>query len=515
MKKLLTAILLPLLLASAMGQYNVPDQAKLSQLTGTAPVGLYIDQVYAASINIDPSRGLYQKVSTTAAVGNATLTISDKGRWGEYIDIEIANDAGGARTITFGTGFTAATSTLVGTISKSAVISFRSNSSTWVEAYRSTGGSGGGGTPAGITGDLQTNAAGVFGALTPGAGISTWLATPTSANLATAVTNETGSGALVFGTSPTLITPTLGAATATSLNGNTFTIGTYTLTGSAAKTLTFTNSLTFAGTDGSTLNIGTGGTLGTSAYVTLGTNVGTWLTTPSSANLIAALTDETGTGAAVFANTPTLVTPIIGAATGTSLVLTGNVTTGSGGSVAGGIQMGQGTLPGLGTTAATWSAPTSVTSHNVVVPGAVGTTGYMKWTVGGTTATISTVSAVEKIAVFSVDGGGSAITTGTVAGTSTANSGFTLTGWSISATGATGTNTIKIWNAATGSAIPTIANVINTNGVSLTTGTTVYSTTLTDFTDQTYAAQDLFRCAITAVDGTATDLTVTLFGTKL
>ena len=55
----------------------------------------------------------------------------------------------------------------------------------------------------------------------------------------------------------------------------------------------------------------------------LGSNVATFLTTPSSANLAAALTDETGTGANVFANTPTLVTPIIGAATGTSLTASG------------------------------------------------------------------------------------------------------------------------------------------------------------------------------------------------
>ena len=55
----------------------------------------------------------------------------------------------------------------------------------------------------------------------------------------------------------------------------------------------------------------------------LGTNVATFLATPSSANLEAALTDETGTGANVFANTPTLVTPIIGVATGTSLTATG------------------------------------------------------------------------------------------------------------------------------------------------------------------------------------------------
>jgi hypothetical protein len=53
----------------------------------------------------------------------------------------------------------------------------------------------------------------------------------------------------------------------------------------------------------------------------LGTGVATFLATPSSANLRAALTDETGTGSAVFATTPTLTTPVIGAATGTSLAL--------------------------------------------------------------------------------------------------------------------------------------------------------------------------------------------------
>jgi hypothetical protein len=50
----------------------------------------------------------------------------------------------------------------------------------------------------------------------------------------------------------TFTAPALGAATATSINGNTFTTGTYTLTGTAAKTLTFQNSLTFAGSDSTT-----------------------------------------------------------------------------------------------------------------------------------------------------------------------------------------------------------------------------------------------------------------------
>lgn len=46
----------------------------------------------------------------------------------------------------------------------------------------------------------------------------------------------------------------------------------------------------------------------------------------TSAELAGVLSDETGTGAAVFANTPTLVTPNIGAATGTSLNLSGAAT---------------------------------------------------------------------------------------------------------------------------------------------------------------------------------------------
>jgi hypothetical protein len=44
----------------------------------------------------------------------------------------------------------------------------------------------------------------------------------------------------------------------------------------------------------------------------LGTGVATFLATPSSANLRSAVTDETGSGALVFATTPTLVTPILG-----------------------------------------------------------------------------------------------------------------------------------------------------------------------------------------------------------
>lgn len=56
----------------------------------------------------------------------------------------------------------------------------------------------------------------------------------------------------------------------------------------------------------------------------LGTGVATFLGTPSSANLLAAVTDETGTGALVFATSPTLVTPVLGTpASGTLTNCTG------------------------------------------------------------------------------------------------------------------------------------------------------------------------------------------------
>jgi hypothetical protein len=53
-------------------------------------------------------------------------------------------------------------------------------------------------------------------------------------------------------TNMTLVTPTIGSATATAINGNTLTAGSWTLTGAASKTLTFNNNLTLAGVDGKT-----------------------------------------------------------------------------------------------------------------------------------------------------------------------------------------------------------------------------------------------------------------------
>ena len=53
-----------------------------------------------------------------------------------------------------------------------------------------------------------------------GTGVATFLATPSSANLASAVTNETGSGALVFGTLPSLVGATFTAPAVLSSTGS-------------------------------------------------------------------------------------------------------------------------------------------------------------------------------------------------------------------------------------------------------------------------------------------------------
>jgi hypothetical protein len=67
-----------------------------------------------------------------------------------------------------------------------------------------------------VTGTLPAGNGGT-GITSLGSGIATWLGTPSSTNLRSAVTDETGTGSLVFATSPTLVTPILGTPTSGAL----------------------------------------------------------------------------------------------------------------------------------------------------------------------------------------------------------------------------------------------------------------------------------------------------------
>jgi hypothetical protein len=114
-------------------------------------------------------------------------------------------------------------------------------------------------------------------------------------------TGATGTGQFVFDTTPTLTTPVLGVATATSINKVAITApaASATLTIANTKTLTVSNTLTLAGTDS------------------------TVMTFPSTSATIAR-TDAANTFTGVQTMTSAvLITPDIGVATGTSLAATG------------------------------------------------------------------------------------------------------------------------------------------------------------------------------------------------
>jgi hypothetical protein len=98
-----------------------------------------------------------------------------------------------------------------------------------------------------------------------------------------------------------------GTGVGTALGVNTGSAGAFVVNGGALGT-----------PSSGTLTNATGLPIGTGVSG-LGTNVATFLGTPSSANLAAAVTDETGTGALVFATSPTFVTPVLGTPTSGTL----------------------------------------------------------------------------------------------------------------------------------------------------------------------------------------------------
>lgn len=192
-----------------------------------------------------------------------------------------------------------------------------------------------------------------------GAGVTTFLVTPSSANLASAVSDETGTGSLVFANTPTLVSPILGTPTSGTLTN---------CTGYPVANL-----------------------------ANLGSGVATFLTTPSSANLISAVTDETGTGTLVFSASPTF--------TGT---VSAAIVTASGGiNGAQGADLARLRVTGittLGQTNVTGFSNAGISTLGDATSSTLNVSGFA--THGATSATLLTVSGIATVSgVFNANGG--------------------------------------------------------------------------------------------------------------
>jgi hypothetical protein len=193
------------------GALGTPTSGTVTNLTGTASIN--INGTVGATT---PTTGVFTTAKAIAAATQDSVTLQGR--------------AGG--TSSYGVTLTPTTLTASRTL-------------TLPDATGTLLISGGDlGTPSGGT---LTNASGLpisTGVSGLGTGVATFLATPSSANLATAVTDETGTGSLVFGTNPSVTNPTVTNYVETLYSANTSTAITVSLANGTVQNLTLTGNAT-------------------------------------------------------------------------------------------------------------------------------------------------------------------------------------------------------------------------------------------------------------------------------
>lgn len=340
-------------------------------------------------------------------------------------------------------------------------------------------------------------------------------------------------------TNKTFVAPVLGAATATSINKVAITAPATSaiLTIADGKTLTASNTLTFTGTDGSSLNIGTGGTLGTGAFATIANYVPTSTTVfgnQLNSNItgvgISGVTTITGTAGTTLA----ISLPSRSTAIGTNLTLTGGATTWSasvtnggnvsiaGGSAAGGV--------GLGTTGGNVSIAGGNTATSDGVGGSItiaaGTGGAVNGTVGIGQSNTSAVS-IGAAGITTTIAGTTATSTLT-ATTATINSIANIVAATGSTTGTTALTLSTLFNSSTYNGGEFTIKATNGSNIEITkvlviaNGTDIYISTYGDVfvstdlvnIDFTYTSTNV-NMTVTPVAGTTGTTSVRVTGTLL